>query len=108
MLFEHYGRLISTNLPVYLRKIVQVSVGSSETITFSEFSNALAVITELQLLLINGTAECYIKDKIRSIELLNAGQNRFLHRLWKYYYRNVLKSGICHDRQDAGRPGAAP
>ena len=42
MLFEHYGRLISTNLPVYLRKNVQVSVGSSETITFSEFSNALS------------------------------------------------------------------
>ncbi len=42
MLFEHYGRLISTNLPVYLRKNVQVSVASSETVTFSEFSNALS------------------------------------------------------------------
>ena len=40
--FEHYSRLISTNLPVYLRKNVQVSVASSETVTFSEFSNALS------------------------------------------------------------------
>lgn len=42
IIFEHYGRLISTNLPVYLRKNVQVTVASSETVTFSEFSNALS------------------------------------------------------------------
>lgn len=42
IIFEHYGRLISTNLPVYLRKNVQVSVASSEAVTFSEFSNALS------------------------------------------------------------------
>lgn len=42
IIFEHYGRLISTNLPVYLRKNVQVSVASSETFTFSEFTNALS------------------------------------------------------------------
>ena len=41
-IFEHYGRLISTNLPVYLRKNVQVTVASSETVTFSEFTNALS------------------------------------------------------------------
>lgn len=42
IIFEHYGRLISTNLPVYLRKNVQVAVASSETVTFSEFTNALS------------------------------------------------------------------
>ena len=42
IIFEHYSRLISTNLPVYLRKNVQVSVASSETVTFGEFSNALS------------------------------------------------------------------
>ncbi|MBE5869653.1 MAG: flagellar motor switch protein FliM [Lachnospiraceae bacterium] len=42
IIFEHYGRLLSTNLPVYLRKNVQVSVASSETVTFSEFMNALS------------------------------------------------------------------
>ena len=42
IIFEHYGRLLSTNLPVYLRKAVQVSVASSETVTFSEFTNALS------------------------------------------------------------------
>ena len=42
IIFEHYGRLLSTNLPIYLRKNVQVSVNSSETVTFSEFSNALS------------------------------------------------------------------
>lgn len=42
IIFEHYGRLLSTNLPVYLRKNVQVAVASSETVTFSEFSNSLA------------------------------------------------------------------
>ena len=42
IIFEHYGRLLSTNLPVYLRKTVQVSVASSETVTFSEFTNSLS------------------------------------------------------------------
>ncbi len=42
IIYEHYGRLLSTNLPVYLRKTVQVAVASSETVTFSEFTNALA------------------------------------------------------------------
>lgn len=42
IIFEHYGRLLSTNLPVYLRKNVQITVASSETVTFSEFSNALS------------------------------------------------------------------
>ncbi|MCR5107882.1 MAG: flagellar motor switch protein FliM [Lachnospiraceae bacterium] len=42
IIFEHYGRLLSTNLPVYLRKNIQVSVVNSEACTFSEFSTALA------------------------------------------------------------------
>lgn len=42
IIYEHYGRLVSTNLPVYLRKNIQVSVASSETVTFSEFTNALS------------------------------------------------------------------
>jgi len=42
IIFDHYGRLLSTNLPVYLRKNVQVNVASSETVTFSEFTNALS------------------------------------------------------------------
>ena len=41
IIFEHYGRLISTNLPVLLRKNAQVTVASSETVTFSEFTNAM-------------------------------------------------------------------
>ena len=42
IIFEHYARLISTNLPVYLRKNVQVSVVGSEAITFNEFTNSLS------------------------------------------------------------------
>ncbi|MGN0365238.1 MAG: flagellar motor switch protein FliM [Suilimivivens sp.] len=42
IIYEHYGRLISTNLPLYLRKNIQVTVASSETVTFSEFTNALS------------------------------------------------------------------
>ncbi len=42
IIFEHYGRLLSTNLPVYLRKNIQVNVVNSEACTFSEFSTALA------------------------------------------------------------------
>jgi len=34
IIFEHYGRLLSTNLPAYLRKSVQVEVINSEAVTF--------------------------------------------------------------------------
>lgn len=42
IIYEHYGRLLSTNLPLYIRKNVTVDVLNSETVTFSEFSNALS------------------------------------------------------------------
>jgi len=42
IIFEHYGRLLSTNLPVYLRKNIQVEVMNSEAVTYLEFSNALS------------------------------------------------------------------
>ncbi|MGN1175138.1 MAG: flagellar motor switch protein FliM, partial [Roseburia sp.] len=42
IIFEHYGRLLSTNLPVYLRKNIQVDVINSEAVTYSEFSNSLS------------------------------------------------------------------
>lgn len=42
IIFEHYGRLLSTHLPAYLRKTVQIEVMNSEAITYSEFANALA------------------------------------------------------------------
>lgn len=42
IIFEHYGRLLSANLPVYLRKNIQVEVMNSEAVTYSEFSNALS------------------------------------------------------------------
>lgn len=42
IIFENYGRLLSTNMPAYLRKSVQVDVMNAEANTFSEFSNALS------------------------------------------------------------------
>ena len=42
IIFEHYGRLLSTNLPVYLRKNVQIEVMNSEAVTYHEFTNALS------------------------------------------------------------------
>ncbi len=42
IIFEHYGRLLSTNLPVYLRKNIQIEVKSSEALTYSEFSGSLS------------------------------------------------------------------
>lgn len=42
IIFEHYSRLLSTELPAYLRKNVQVDVVNSEVVIYSEFSNALS------------------------------------------------------------------
>lgn len=41
-IFEHYARLLSTDLPAYLRKNVQIDVISAEEVTYSEFTNALS------------------------------------------------------------------
>lgn len=53
LIFDHYGRLLSTNLPVYLRKNVQVNVAYSETVTFSEFSNSLGNPSVLSIIKFN-------------------------------------------------------
>ncbi|MCR4716842.1 MAG: flagellar motor switch protein FliM [Lachnospiraceae bacterium] len=42
IIFDHYGRLLSTHLPGYLRKSVTVDVMNSEAVTYAEFSNALS------------------------------------------------------------------
>ncbi len=42
IIFEHYGRLLSTNLPDFLRKNSQVEVMNSEAVTDMEFSNSLS------------------------------------------------------------------
>ena len=42
IIFENYGRLLSTNLPAYLRKTVQVDVMNAEANSYSEFANALS------------------------------------------------------------------
>ena len=42
IIFEHYGRLLYTNLPAYLRKNIQVEVVNSEAVAYSEFANALS------------------------------------------------------------------
>lgn len=42
IIFEHFGRLVSSNFPAYLRKNVQVDVMNSEAVTYSEFANALS------------------------------------------------------------------
>ena len=41
-IFEHYGRLLYTNLPAYLRKSVQVDILNAEAVTYSEFANSLS------------------------------------------------------------------
>jgi flagellar motor switch protein FliM len=42
IIFEHYSRLLSTELPAYLRKQCSVEVKNSEVVIYSEFSNALS------------------------------------------------------------------
>ena len=42
IIFEHFSRLLATDLPAYLRKSVNVDVVNSEVVIYSEFSNALS------------------------------------------------------------------
>lgn len=62
IIFEHYGRLLSTNLPIYLRKNVTVGVASSETVTFSEFTNALSTPSILGIASFNPLAGSIILE----------------------------------------------
>ena len=43
IIYEHCGRLLSTNLPAYLRKTVNVEVVNSEVVIYSEFSNEFSL-----------------------------------------------------------------
>ncbi|SDB10447.1 flagellar motor switch protein FliM [Eubacterium oxidoreducens] len=66
-IFEHYGRLLSTNLPVYLRKNVQVEVMNSEAVTYSEFSNALSnpvILGVVNMEPLNGTIIIELADNL--------------------------------------------
>ncbi len=42
IIFEHFARLLATELSVHLRKTVQIEVMNSEAVTYSEFANALS------------------------------------------------------------------
>lgn len=42
IIFENYGRLMASSLPLYLRKSVSADVMNSEAVIYSEFSNALS------------------------------------------------------------------
>lgn len=71
IIFEHYGRLLSTNLPVYLRKTVQVEVMNSEAVTYSEFTNGTVKSGFTRI------GECIAFE-------------------WQYYYRTCRQSGVCN------------
>ena len=89
LIFEHYGRLVSTNLPVYLRKNVQVNVASSETVTFSEFTNALSnpvVLGIINFQPLNGNIICEITSNVAYaiLDRMLGGQGTPLEKLRDY------------------------
>ena len=53
IIFEHYSRLISTNLPVYLRKNVQVSVASWKRLLSVSSSTHFRIRRCLELLILH-------------------------------------------------------
>lgn len=58
IIFEHFGRLLATNLPAYLRKSVTVDIVNSEVVIYSEFSNALSnpvLLGVVEMVPLNGT-----------------------------------------------------
>ena len=89
LIFEHYGRLVSTNLPVYLRKNVQVNVASSETVTFSEFTNALSnpvVLGIINFQPLSGNIICEITSNVAYaiLDRMLGGQGAPLEKLRDY------------------------
>lgn len=89
IIFEHYGRLLSTNLPVYLRKNAQVSVVNSEALTFSEFSNSLpnpVILGIINFLPLNGNVMIELASNLgfAIIDRMLGGQGEPLEKSREY------------------------
>ncbi|MCR5486780.1 MAG: flagellar motor switch protein FliM [Lachnospiraceae bacterium] len=89
IIFEHYGRLISTNFPVYLRKNVQVNVVNSEALTFSEFTNSLSnpvILGIVNFLPLNGNIMVELAANVgfAMVDRLLGGQGDSLEKIREF------------------------
>ena len=67
IIFEHYGRLLSTSLPAYLRKNVQLEVINAEATIYQEFTNSLTnpvLLGIVDFAPLNGNIVIEMADKI--------------------------------------------
>ena len=67
IIFEHYGRLLSTSLPAYLRKNVQLEVINAEATIYQEFTNSLSnpvLLGIVDFAPLNGNIIIEMADKI--------------------------------------------
>ena len=67
IIFEHYGRLLSTSLPAYLRKNVQLEVINAEATIYQEFTNSLSnpvLLGRVDFAPLNGNIIIEMADKI--------------------------------------------
>lgn len=67
IIFEHYGRLLSTSLPAYLRKNVQLEVINAEATIYQEFTNSLTnpvLLAIVDFAPLNGNIIIEMADKI--------------------------------------------
>ena len=67
IIFEHYGRLLSTSLPAYLRKNVQLEVINAEATIYQEFTNSLSnpvLLGIVDFAPLNGNIVIEMADKI--------------------------------------------
>ena len=67
IIFEHYGRLLSTSLPAYLRKNVQLEVINAEATIYQEFTNSLTnpvLLAIVDFAPLNGNIVLEMADKI--------------------------------------------
>ena len=83
IIFEHYGRLLSTHLPIYLQKNLQVEVTSAEAVSYSEFSNALTNpillgILNMEPLVGNGLVSISSNFGYAMVDRMLGGQGRAL------------------------------
>ena len=98
IIFEHYSRLLSTSLPVYLRKNVQVEVINSEAQIYSEFTNALSnpvLLGIIDFAPLEGNIIIEIADNIgyAIIDRMLGGNGNPLERYLTYLWRKCHHHG---------------
>jgi len=102
IIFDNYGRLISTFLSGYLRTLTQIEVINAEAVTYSEFTNSLTnpvVLSIIDFSPLNGSIILEFSPNMGYviIDRILGGQGQSLNRIREYTeIERILLERVIH------------